>query len=58
MDGDTLVGLIGLLILALVIGVAWKGIFKIYSIIIYEHEEIFFLYNRKMIKLSNKFNSI
>ncbi len=30
MDGDTIVGLIGLLILALVIGVAWKGIFKIF----------------------------
>jgi len=30
MDGNTIVGLIGLLILALVIGVAWKGIFKIF----------------------------
>jgi hypothetical protein len=30
MDGDTIVGLISLLILALVIGVAWKGIFKIF----------------------------
>ena len=30
MDGNVIVGLIGLLILALVIGVAWKGIFKIF----------------------------
>ena len=30
MDGNTIVGLIGLLILALVIGVAWKGIFIIF----------------------------
>jgi len=34
MDGDTIVGFIRLLILALVIGVAWKGIFKIYIILI------------------------
>jgi uncharacterized membrane protein len=30
MDGDAIVGLIVLLILALVIGVAWSGIFKIF----------------------------
>ena len=30
MDGDAIVGLIVLLILALVIGILWKGIFKIF----------------------------
>ena len=30
MDGDVIPALLGLLILALVIGVVWKGIFKIF----------------------------